>query len=235
MIPKLIHMTWKTRDVVNDDHPLIEHGLKSLVALNPDWELQLHEDAEVDQYLQESMTYDEYSLIRNAGIVQKSDLWRLYKIHNEGGLYVDIDRICNQSITPHIRDGVSWVLPVCIDYDFSHDMMLSASGNPVYKLAIRLYLQRLREGHTNVYFLGSQTYMHAITMAAFGKIINTNPGVDVFRQIKDSMKQIPFIQLVDEQPPYKTFLYDGPPPFDHETMKRDFYGKSNVKHWTGDW
>lgn len=228
-------MTWKTKDVTNSEHPLIQHGLQNLIRLNPDWSVIISDDDEVDRYLRQCMSYNDYKLVHNLGIVQKSDIWRLYKMYNEGGMYVDIDRLCNVMLTSSIRQGVRWVLPVCNNRDFSHDMMITAPYNPAYRTAIDLYIQRLHEGHTSVYFLGPQTYMHAITLTVFQSMVDVNPGYDVFQQIKQSLSDISFIQVVDELPPYRTFLYNGQVDFDHEKIKRDFYGKTGIRHWTNEW
>lgn len=235
-IPKVIHLTWKDKNVLNNDSPLIVNGVRKLIKLNPDWKVTVYEDKEIDDYLKNILDFSDYNLIKNKHIVEKSDLWRLFKIYQEGGMYVDIDRLCNKKLDYLLEDGVKWILPTCKEYDFSHDIMMSSPGNPVYLETIKLYLQRRREGHNKVYFLGAQTYMHAITKVILGEMIDTNPGIEKFKWIKNQIEKIPFIKLYREDPPHNTILYTAKrKKFDHEQMKRQLYKDTGIKHWTGAW
>ena len=103
MIPKIIHIAWNDKEVLKSDAPLIKHGLKKLVELNPDWDLQISDDADIEAYLQEKMAED-YELAQSLHIVAKTDIWRLYKMFLEGGLYIDIDRLCNMPLSKLIDD-----------------------------------------------------------------------------------------------------------------------------------
>ena len=236
MIPKIVHLTWKTKDIIDSHSPMIVNGVRRLIDMNPDWQVTVYDDNEIDSYLREWLDANDYRLIQDTHIVAKSDIWRLYKIYLEGGMYMDIDRLCNKSLSSFITDDVRWVLPTCRDYDFSHDLMISEPGNPVYFEAIKLYFQRRREGHTNIYFLGSQTYMHAITTTVLGKLINTDPGIEVFDWMRGELSKTSYIKMFREDPPYNTLLFEGSSDvFDHEAMKRTLYNNTGIKHWTGEW
>ena len=230
-------MTWKTKDLLNSESPIVLYGMRKLVDLNPDWKVTVYDDNEVDDYLKANLNYSDYELIQDAHIVVKSDLWRLIKIYYEGGLYIDIDRFCNISLSEIITsDEIKWVLPTSLDFDFSHDFMLSAPQNPAYFEAIQMYLQRRREGHREVYFLGPQTYMHAVTKTIFGEIINTDPGIEKFTEMRKKLESIPFIKTFREEPPHNTILYkDDSKSLDYETLKRSLYSDFKLKHWTGEW
>jgi hypothetical protein len=151
-------------------------------------------------------------------------------------MYVDVDRVCNKDISYLLDDNIKWILPTCRDYDFSHDIMISAPENPVYFNTINLYLSRMRLGYTSTYLLGPQTYMHGITSTLFGKVIDTNPGTEMFAWMLDEIKKIPFIKTFEENPPYYTVLFEGTAAeFDHENMKRQLYKDTGITHWTGEW
>jgi len=236
MIPKKIHLSWKTKDLLASESPLITEGVKKLIELNPNWEVTIYDDTEVDAYLQKHLEPTLYALIANKHIVQKTDLWRLIKLFEEGGLYMDIDRFVDTPLDDLLDEGTKWVVPTCRDYDFSHDFMMTAPQNPVYSTAIHLYIQRLQEGHNNIYFLGPQTYMHAITLVVMGKMINTDPGVEVFDRIRETMDAAGFIKTYREDPPYNTIVYrEGALGLNWEQEKRKFYAESGLKHWSGDW
>lgn len=234
-IPKKIHLAWKNKNIFDDDSALIVYGVKQLRDLNPDWQIEITVNEEIEDYLNEKMRQD-FTLVEHQGIVAKTDIWRLYKMFYEGGLYVDIDRFCDVELSKVIPDGIKQVLPICRTYDFSHDLMISTPNNSIFSTAISLYTQRKKLGATNIYFLGTQTYMHAITYTLFGKMINTNPAPEVFKQVVEKIKEIDSIYLYEENPPYQTFLCRNFNNFgDWEQLKRNFYNKNHIKHWTGDW
>ena len=55
MIPKKVHLSWKTKDLLDSESPLITEGVKKLIELNPNWEVTIYDDAEVDAYLQDKL------------------------------------------------------------------------------------------------------------------------------------------------------------------------------------
>lgn len=235
MIPKKIHISWKTKDLLDSDSVMVTEGVKRLKELNPDWELTIHDDADVDQYLKEQLELEVYALIADKHVVQKTDLWRLIKLFTEGGLYIDIDRFVDTPLNELLDEDTRWVLPTCQDHDFSHDFMMTAPSNPAFLNAANLYIQRLQEGHTSVYFLGPQTYMHAVTITLLGQTVDTNPGETVFGKIRQVIENSGFIKTYREDPPYSTIVYRGNMAVNWENEKRSFYAASGLKHWSGDW
>lgn len=231
MIPKTIHVSWKDKGVLSDDSELIQRGLKKLVELNHDWDLQISDDSDVDIYLQSNLASEHYDRLKDKHIVEKTDVWRLVKMYKEGGLYTDIDRLYNLPIGAICHDGIKCVLPTCQDFDFSHDFMMSEPGNPIYLNTLILNLQRRAEGHTNIYYLGAQTYLHGITHSMVGSKTATIP------ELRFLIEQSDFILTYEEEPPINTVLFRGQSitAEEHETMKREFYKKHNMKHWSGEW
>lgn len=234
-IPKIAHIAWKTKDVVNSQSPLILNGLRNLIDLNPDWNVIVYDDHDIDEYLKGVLNKRDYNLIKDLHVVVKSDLWRQFKLYNEGGLYMDIDRFCNIPLSEILEDGIRCVLPTCLEWDFSHDIILTEPNNPIQSQTIELIMQRRYEGHTNVFFLGPQTYMNAITKVLFGEMIHTDPGVEKFAEMRKEMEKIPFIKTYREHPPHDTILYRSDDKLDWEKLKKDFYAEANIKHWSGDW
>lgn len=236
MIPKIVHISWKDKGVADSQSPLIVNGLRKLIDLNPDWDVQISTDEEVDKYLQESLDKEDYNLVKNIGIVPQTDIWRLLKLYNEGGVYVDIDRLCSKPLSDLLEDGVKWVLPTCADNDFSHDFMMTAPENPAILNTIKLYLERRRNGIDNTYFLGAVTYMHGVTLSLFNEMIDVNPGKEKFDWIRQKIANVPFIKTYKESLPNDSIIYNGNTSIEvWESMKRKFYADNNVKHWTGEW
>lgn len=236
MIPKKIHISWKTKDLLDSSSTLVTQGVRRLKELNPAWDMTIYDDAEVDEYLKTKLEPEVYALIADKHVVQKTDLWRLIKLFEEGGLYIDIDRFIDTPLDDLIDEGTRWVLPTCRDHDFSHDFMMTAPYNPAFLCAIELYVKRLKEGYTNIYFLGPQTYMHAVTLTLLGQMVNTNPDKNMFGEIRDMLESAGFIKTYREDPPYNTIVYRaGDTTINWEQEKRKFYAESGLKHWSGDW
>lgn len=238
LIPKIIHTSWKSKDLLDNDSIIIENGIKKIVNLNPDWQFNLYVDEEIEEYLFENLEKPEYNLIKDEHIVAKLDVWRLMKLYTEGGMYVDIDRYCNVSLNDVIDPQAKCVLPVSKYYDFSHDIMISAPENPIYMLTFQLNMQARHQGNQNVYYLGPQTYMHAITLILTGETINTNPGRKVMENLIKSINKIDFMQTYVESSPTDTFLFrneNNTDLEDWEGHKRALYACYGLKHWTGEW
>lgn len=240
-IPKIVHIAWNDKTVVTHTSPLILNGLRNLVLLNPNWCIEINDDNDIDSYLQQNLDANDYKLVKNKHIVEKSDLWRLFKLHTQGGLYVDIDRYCNISLDSLLNNDIKMFLPTCLDMDFSQDIMFSAPGNPIFLEGINLILERRRAGYDQTYLLGPQTYMHAITKCLLGEIIDVNPGIEIFTEIRKALDSYKFIKTYREEPPYDTLIYKYDPkkfdlgssiPMSWADYKRQFYRESGVKHWT---
>ena len=246
MIPKQVHVTWPHKDIIYSNSPLIQNGIANLMLLNPDWTVTVSNDCDVDNYLRNNLSAADYELLEPKHIVEKTDVWRLLKIFNEGGLYMDLDRFCNVDLNSIAASDIKCILPTAADHDFSQDFMCSEPGNPIYKETLDLNLQRRREGCNNVYYLGAQTYMHAITNLLCGHIVNSDPGVNTFAELRDILAQMNFIKTYREQPPFDTVIYqhdiqkwrgDNPPQqtADWEKLKRNLYQENKLRHWTNTW
>lgn len=236
LIPKKIHLSWVKKDIADHHSPFIKIGLRNLIDLNPNWELTIYNDQEIDDYLKSNLGASDYCLIGDTKIVEKLDLWRLIKLYQEGGLYCDLDRPHNIPLDNILNENTKCVLPTCVDLDFAHTFMMSAPGNPIYAEAANLILERRKAGSRNVYFLGPQTYMHAVTKVLFGEMIDSNPGSEVFERIRTTIESIPFLKTYREASVGDLITNKSDLTFDqYELMKRQFYAEFNITHWTGEW
>jgi mannosyltransferase OCH1-like enzyme len=236
MIPKIIHIAWKTKNILDSDSIFIKNCIGNLVSLADQWDTIIYDDNDIDQYLKENLDRSDYQLLKPKHIIEKSDVWRLIKMYKEGGLYVDIDRLCNIPLDIIAGEDIKVVLPTCKDLDFSQDFMMSESNNPIFIETLKLNLERRHSGCDNVYYLGAQTYLHGIMMSTMGKIVEQNEMNII--QMREKFEMIDFVRTYREDPPYDTIIYRpqlSKVSFDHETEKRKFYTENNIKHWTGDW
>ena len=144
-IPKIINYSRKDKDIKDNKHPLIQNGLKRMIELNPDWDVVISDDGDIEKYLKENLSLKDYTDIKDRHIVEKTDLWRLIKLYNEGGVYHDLDRYCNISMNSIITKNIKFVLPTHEDYGFTHCFMATSPKNPVFCEAIKDNIKKRKE------------------------------------------------------------------------------------------
>lgn len=234
-IPKIIHVSWKTKDILNNQSPLILNGLANLIKLNPDYRLEISDDGEVESYLKSKLNKWDYFKIKNKKIVEKVDLWRLLKIYHEGGIYLDIDRYCNISFDEIIREETKCILPTHGDVDFSQDLMISCKGNPIFNKAIEYNLRaRFLINPRGVFHLGPPIYMRAVTETVFGKRIKRKPGSSIMNDFRNLLENSKYFQTYKEILPNDSLIFK----FDEATFqvgnglgKEEFYKSQKITPW----
>ncbi|WP_347173999.1 glycosyltransferase family 32 protein [Polaribacter uvawellassae] len=235
-IPKIIHVSWKNKNILNSQSPLILNGLVNLKKLNPNYKLEISDDKDVDSYLIKNLSKWEYFKIKNKKIVEKLDLWRLIKIYKEGGIYIDIDRYCNISFNTVIKPNTKCVLPTYNDVDFSQDFMISSKGNPIFKKAIDYNLKgRYLINPRGVFHLGPPVYMRAVTEVVFGERKKRNPGSLIMEKYRELLEKSIHFQTYKENLPKDSFIFK----YNKDTFlkgngldKDQFYKSQNVKPWS---
>lgn len=238
MIPKIVHFSWMNDSILTSDHIFPRNTIQKMIELSPGWKFDLSTNEDIEKFLSDRLDKSDLDLIKDCHIVEKSDMWRLMKLYEVGGIYTDIDRLCNTSLDDIVSDETMCVLPTCEDNDFSQDFMCSSPNNPIFLETFKLIMERRKAGHSSTYFLGPQTYMHGVTKALFGKIIDVNAGTEMFKEIRNELERHSFLMTYREEPPYHTILYRPENKlidFNHEEMKRDFYKSSGIRHWTNEW
>jgi mannosyltransferase OCH1-like enzyme len=209
-IEKKIHISWKNKDVLDKDYNIIKNGILQLKNLNPDYEFNIYDDDDIENYLKIKLSHEDYELIKNKKIVEKTDLWRLFLIYDEGGIYQDIDRFCNIPLSSIIKPTTKCLLPMYYDTDFSQDIMCSSSKNIIYKRAIELNLERRRGNVSDdILYFGPHTYFHAVTEILLGYQLNRNPDKKDVELLRNLINESPYLETYREDPPYNTILYQG--------------------------
>lgn len=132
--PKIVHLIWPDKNILNTNFEMLEHGAKNLQRLNPDWEFRVHTHEDIHNAVQqfqhadipESMRKD----LESAHIVEKTDAFRLIRIYETGGLYVDMDRVMNVNLDQIINpEKTKLVIPTYYDINFAQDLFGSSPKN----------------------------------------------------------------------------------------------------------
>ena len=250
IIPKKIHLSWRNKNILDSDSPLVLNGVRRLASLNPDWDIEISDDEDVERYLRDSIGADDYSLIKDKKIVEKSDLWRLLKIYKEGGLYIDIDRYCNIPLSELLDPLTRVILPRYFDVDFSQDFVMSAPENFLYEKAIYSNLYGRREGKS-LFYLAVESYMRSLTEVIGGKPVGRQPGDTYWNDIVPKLEACPYISTYMEKGPFDTILFKYDPSdfifsstpcgsdadslaAEYTKQKALFYSSEGVTHWNSD-
>lgn len=227
-------MTWVRKDIWDDQSPVILNGLRNIRDMNPSWHIEISDDHDVEQYLKNNLSRLDYKLLQHKRFVEKSDVWRLLKMLNEGGMYIDIDRPYNIPLDQILEPHTKLLLPTNADFDFSQDFMLSEPGCPIYQQALALNLQRRQQGWKQIYLLGAQSYMHAVTLVIMESMIECDPGAETFALIRSRIATMPFIKTYREVLPHDTMVYQqGRVPWQsgNGLDKKQWYAQQGVQHW----
>ena len=99
-IPKLIHQTWRTKDVPFDLYR--KEWLDSWVQHHPGWDYRLWTDAELLELVKEHCP--RYTgFFRDAPGIVKADFGRYCVLHAHGGMYADLDYECYKPLDALMR------------------------------------------------------------------------------------------------------------------------------------
>lgn len=205
-IPKIIHISWKNKNILDSNSDLIINGLANMKKINPEYIIEISDDNDVDNYLKQKIGINEYELIKDKKIVEKVDLWRLLKIYIEGGIYVDLDRYCNIPFKDIITKDIKCILPTYFDLDFSQDLLISCKNNPIFYRAIQYNFLGRKKG-MKLYDLGAPMYMFAVTEIIFGKRIYRNSGFNQMEELRQALHESKHFLTYKEEPMNNTLIF----------------------------
>ena len=234
-IPKIIHISWKNKNILDSNSDLIINGLANIKKINPEYTIEISDDNDVDNYLKQKIGINEYESIKDKKIVEKVDLWRLLKIYIEGGIYVDLDRYCNIPFKDIITKDIKCILPTYFDSDFSQDLLISCKNNPIFYRAIQYNFLGRKKG-MKLYDLGAPIYMFAVTEIVFGKRISRNPGFNQMEELRLILNNSKHFLTYKEEPMNNTLIYrnNNNQNISNEQMIKNkslFYKEQNVIPW----
>jgi GR25 family glycosyltransferase involved in LPS biosynthesis len=253
-IPKKIHLSWRNKNVLDSDYELIKKGAKNLQILNPDWDIEVYDDEDINKCLRDSLNSDDWELIKNKKITEKTDLWRLLKTYKEGGLYIDIDRYIDTPISEIINPETTCVLPTYQDVDFSQDFILTCPANPIIEKAIANNIKYRKEGKP-LFFTGVYSYMRSVCemlqpisfqglekldweKAEQNSIPDRGDNPEYFNDIREKINACKHMKTYRESGPENHILYRNiNKDFNiriFEKDKADFYNGEKVIHWNTD-
>ncbi len=126
MITKIIHQTWKTGDVP----PEWQESKASWQRFHRDWQYIFWTDRDLECFISERYpwfieTYRDYPYN-----IQRVDAARYFILYEYGGIYSDLDVICNRNCDFLITHKA--VIPKTEPLGFSNDLMMAEPQHPFF-------------------------------------------------------------------------------------------------------
>jgi len=146
-IPKIIHQTWKTRDIPYDVYQ--KAWIDSWKKYHADWEYKFWTDEDNKAFIKRHYPWFLKIYDRYQKSICRADAVRYFILHHYGGVYVDLDFECLKNIQP-LLDNYGLVFGrMGNDHAFSHSIpnafMASSKGNLFWLVMMRELVSRRNE------------------------------------------------------------------------------------------
>ncbi|KAL7504811.1 hypothetical protein ACHAXN_005596 [Cyclotella atomus] len=151
-LPKKVHILFpdKHYDVTHASLPFVQHSIIALKTLNPNWNIIIHDNDDVDSIIRRGgqegiISQQEVDILvgtstngtEAAHIVERSDIARLLLMYLEGGFYLDADRLISIPMDNVVRDSTRLCLPTFDDANFCQDLQCTSPKNELFLNMIR--------------------------------------------------------------------------------------------------
>lgn len=101
MIPKIIHQTWRNKNLKND---CFEACVKSIKNKHKDYQYKFYTDQDCREIIKKD--FQEFLQVYDSITpVEKADLFRYLIVYKYGGIYLDIDCYCVRNFDDLIKDA----------------------------------------------------------------------------------------------------------------------------------
>lgn len=85
-IPKKLHIFWPDAGVVNSPDPMVQHGIRKMIDLNPDWTWKVYEHKDIGDYIRAELD-------RAHPVLSKEDVEMMMKVRRYSR-YCVVGRTC---------------------------------------------------------------------------------------------------------------------------------------------
>jgi hypothetical protein len=134
-IPRNIFQTWERKNVSSDFKTLIETWINN----NPNYAYFLYDESERKEFIKkyfDKTIYNAYCRILPGAF--KADLWRYCILYIYGGIFVDIDTICINSIDSFLNEDIEFMTLVDLNnspylgtYNLANGFIASVAKHPI--------------------------------------------------------------------------------------------------------
>ena len=152
MIPKIIHQTWKETTIP----PQWLGAVTKCKDIHPTYEYKLWTDFMMDEFIRTHYKWFHNTYISYPYNIQRCDAFRYFIMYHYGGIYLDLDVYCNQSLEPLL----SYEIVLAKSYSFfrttyTNSFMMSIPKHPFFLYCIQ-HLKSFTDKH---YWLGKHFHI----------------------------------------------------------------------------
>lgn len=152
-LPHKVHILFPDRnyDENNKDMPFVQHSIIALKNLNPEWNVTVYDNNDVDDIIRSAgrsglISQQEADILVGAStngteaahIVERSDIARLILMYTEGGFYLDADRLVTIPMSKILTPDVKLCLPTHDDVNFCQDLQCTSPKNKLFLSMIQV-------------------------------------------------------------------------------------------------
>lgn len=112
MIPKIIWQTYETKYDLLPQEAI--NNSKTWKILNPDWEYRYMDSIDRSSFVLKYFGNEWFNIFNDSINIAKANIWRCMVLYIYGGVYADLDAVCNRPISSWIKNNYEMVL--CRDY-----------------------------------------------------------------------------------------------------------------------
>jgi mannosyltransferase OCH1-like enzyme len=144
LIPKIIWQTYKTS---YDDLPgYAKEAAQTWQEMNPDYEYRYMTDEEVYAFVLEHFGQDVVDLMKSFKVpVMRADLWRYLVVYIYGGIYADLDTLCQAPAEEWIPANAKMVIAPENGVHYAQWCFAATPKHPAIKSIIDLVLERCKD------------------------------------------------------------------------------------------
>ena len=218
MIPRQIFQTHKSVKYLLSK-PKLANAVASWRQHSPGFRYYFFTDAMCDAFMKthfSGLVYDAYLKLPMA--VMKADLWRYCIVYKYGGIYADVDTVCQQNPALLIRDGVQLCCAPEPDCPYYCQWVFAAPpGSPILKAVIDLSVKRI---HAQAEFKGQDLIHYLTGPAVFTDAIDqylVSTGLPVYKNKQRTASSV--VMAV-----YNPIVF-------HKNIVRHLYAGSDADGW----
>jgi mannosyltransferase OCH1-like enzyme len=147
MIPKIIWQTYETP--FKDLLPEVKECVSTWIDKNPDWTYRYMDSKERKDFVLKEFGKEWHDLFINCELnIVQSNIWRCMVVYKYGGLYCDLDTICNEPINNWIKNEYDMTLSRDDDGNPEYFTIHTFAGKPKAK-ALEDLLEKLKYNISN--------------------------------------------------------------------------------------
>ena len=133
MIPKIIHQTWKTREIPEQWQSAVE----SVKLIHPDYEYILWTDETMTEFVKS--TYPDFypNYLNYKYNIQRCDAFRYLVLYKYGGIYLDMDIACKKKIDGLLHYDLVLAKSSNISTTYTNSFFMCEPEHPFIKFCIK--------------------------------------------------------------------------------------------------